>query len=201
MMGRTPLTLTIDSAAVEPESDPCATYSDFGQEIALIESARAFAIMQRTVTEIYTKQSVSLGLLQQLARELQEASSNVHCELRSLSPANSLNQQCILRNAVVACNYYFSMVVLSRPFLIASLQAKISQTRAMLQRSIQKTSEYQRGSRLHDDIKQGAMTAIDSAIYTIQLIHELLVASMLFSNMPLVVLVFLYPILTHYILS
>jgi hypothetical protein len=189
MMGRTPSTLTSDSAHSDSElSLSSSSYSDFGQELAMLESARAFAIMQRTVTEIYTKRTVSLGLLQHLARDLQQASSQVPAELQRVAPPGAPVQQCVLRNAVVACSYYFSMLVLTRPFLITSIQSKLSRASAAHPSNAQDYSG--EDGQIESDVIQGAITSIDAATYTIRLLHELLVADLLFHNMPLAMFVY-----------
>lgn len=151
-----------------------------------MESAHAFLIMERIVKEIYTQHTVPLGLLQRLSIELQEASSNVPTELRTLEIPNSshqsphTSQRYILRNASVACNYYFSMMLLTRPFLITSLRAKCNRGRTEGRLKPE-------DSRIYTDIMQGAMASVDAAIKTIQLLYELLEAGMLFNNMPLFV--------------
>ena len=188
MMGRTPSTLTSDSAHSNSEySLSGSSYSDFGQELAMLESARAFAILQRTVTEIYTKCTVSLGLLQHLARDLQQASSQVPAELQRVAHGAPV-QQSVLRNAVVACSYYFSMLVLTRPFLITSIQSKLSRASGAHPSNAQNYSG--EDGQIESDVLQGAITAIDAATYTIRLMHELLVADLLFHNMPLAMFVY-----------
>ena len=144
-----------------------------------MESAHAFLIMERIVKEIYTQHTVPLGLLQRLSIELQEASSNVPTELRTLEIPNSshqsphTSQRYILRN-------YFSMMLLTRPFLITSLRAKCNRGRTEGRLKPE-------DSRIYTDIMQGAMASVDAAIKTIQLLYELLEAGMLFNNMPLFV--------------
>lgn len=184
MMGRTPSTITTDSAPFDDQILPTNfSRKDSGQQLALLESARAFTFMQRTVTDIYTKRSVSLGLLQQLAQELQQASSRIPATLRVITSSDNPNQLCIIRNAMVACNYYFSMMVLSRPFLITCIHAKLSRSKNAY---IDTTATWQdEEGKIHNDILQGAMTSIDAATFTVQLLHELLSADMLFNNMPL----------------
>jgi hypothetical protein len=44
-------------------------------------------------------------------------------------------------------------------------------------------------AQIYADITHGAATSIDSAIKTIQLLHEVMIADMLLNNMPLAVLV------------
>lgn len=62
---------------------------EFCHELGLLESARAFSFMERTVSEVYTKQTVPLGLLQRISQELQEASSQVPDELRTVPTPNT----------------------------------------------------------------------------------------------------------------
>jgi len=184
MMGRTPSTITTDSAPFDSLILPSSSSKkDSDQQLALLESARAFTYMQRTVTDIYTKRSVSLGLLQQLAQELQQASSRIPSTLRVITCSDNPSQLCVIRNAMVACNYYFSMMVLSRPFLITCIHAKLSRSKNA---SMDSTGTWQDDDgKVHSDILQGAMTSIDAATFTVQLLHELLAAEMLFNNMPL----------------
>lgn len=153
----------------------------------MVESARAFGFMQRTVTEVYTKRTVSLGLLQQLAQDLQQASSKVPAELQKVASPGALVQPSVLRNAAVACSYYFTMLVLTRPFLITSIQTKLSRASASHPTNTQ-NSPLEDG-HIQSDIMQGATTSIDAATYTIRLLHEILVANLLFHNMPLAMFV------------
>ena len=190
-MGRTSAILTTDSTVLDEQlllSDPNSP--DFCQELGLLESARAFSFLERTVNEVYTKQTVPLGLLQRISQELQDASSKIPNELRTVSMSNSSAgsprgyQRYILRNSSVACNYYFTMMLLTRPFLIVSLRAKYSWAMA--------TTTIDGGTngadaQLYTDIMHGATQSIDSAIKTIQLLHELMTTDMLFNNMPLTV--------------
>lgn len=188
-MGRTPSTITTDSTTLDKERFECNPLSkDYGQELGLLESARAFSIMERIIVDIYTKRTVPLGLLHQISQELQEASSRVPMELRTLSnpdsPAVSPRgcQQQVLRNAGVACNYYFSMMLLTRPFLITILRTKGS--RANIRAEGRSRLE---DPKIYGDVSQGAMACIDAAIKTLKLLHEVLLADMLFNNMPLFV--------------
>lgn len=191
MMGRTSAILTTDSTVLEEKLLMSNSYSpDFCQELGLLESARAFSFLERTVGEVYTRQTVPLGLLQRISQELQDASSRVPAEIRTLivsdsptDPQRSVKH--ILRNASVACNYYFSMMLLTRPFLITSLRAKHS--RAMTTSSTIDGRASHAEAKVYTDITNGATASIDSAVKTIQLLHELMVADMLFNNMPLTV--------------
>lgn len=188
MMGRTSAIFTTDSTVLEEEvltSDPSC--SDSCQELGLLESMRAFSFLERTVNDVYTKQNVPLGLLQQISKELQSASSTVPAELRSLAASDSPttasgSMRHILRNASVACNYYFSMMLLTRPFLITCLRAKHGWSVAKLDGKSSPSDV-----KIYADITQGATASVDSATKTIQLLHELMTANMLFNNMPLVV--------------
>ncbi|KAK6373652.1 hypothetical protein LTS17_008145 [Exophiala oligosperma] len=186
MMGRTPSTITTDSAPFDSLILPSSSLEkDSGQQLALLESARAFTFMQRTVTDIYTKRSVSLGLLQQLAQELQQASSKIPSTLRIITSSDGPSQLRIIRNATVACNYYFSMMVLSRPFLITCIHIKLNRTKNAAMDSTATRNLQDDDNKIHNDIMQGAMTSVDAATFTVQLLHELLMAGMLFNNMPL----------------
>lgn len=192
MMGRTSAIITTDSTVLDEQ--PLVSnsyYPDFSQELGLQESCRAFSFLERTVNEVYTKQTVPLGLLQRMSQELQEASSKVPIELRTVPAPNCLTEssrvsrQYVLRNASVACNYYFSMMLLTRPFLITSLRAKRSHAMTTALKSDGKANPAD--TKIYADITHGATSSIDSATKTIQLLHELMIADMLFNNMPLVV--------------
>ena len=189
MMGRTPSTTASESTDLDGPR-PDSNHPDFCQQLGLLESARAFSIMKRTVIEIYSKQSVPLGLLQYIFRELQEMSSNIPVEMRALVFQRTSDRLCpyhqqnVLRNVNVTCNYSFSMMLLTRPFLIASLRGKYSKRPTGDGTESQADFE---DSQTYRDIVQGALSCIEAAIKTIHLLHELLVAGMLFNNMPLVV--------------
>lgn len=184
MMGRSPTTVFVDSAPFEQQTYlPIPPTLNSGQHLALLESARAFTVMQRTVTEIYTKQSVSLGLLQQLVLDIENARNGLPEELRSTTVSSFSDRHCSLRNCVVACNYYFSMMVLTRPFLVATIHAEPSRLR-----SPPRSNSYDdklADRQLHKHVLKGAITSVESATQTIRLIHDLMRARMLFNNMPL----------------
>jgi hypothetical protein len=183
MMGRTPSTMTTDSYYSEKHSTEALLPAvDSGQQHALLESARAFSIMERTVTEQHSKSTASLARVEALARELQSAASSIPSELRTLTDPSRPEQQQVLRNAFVACNYYFSMMLLTRPFLISSVQVRCRRAATSTPPSDQR-DEFQK----ERNNVNGAMASIDSAVHAIQLIHELLLSDMLFNNMPLVV--------------
>jgi hypothetical protein len=192
MMGRTSAIVTTDSTVLDEQLSMLNSDSpDFCHELGLLESARAFSFMERTVNEVYTKQTVPLGLLQRISQELQEASSQVPDDLRTVPTPNSPSgsprraRQYILRNASVACNYYFSMMLLTRPFLVTSLRAKYSRAATTASKINARANPPE--AKIYTEIMHGAITSIDSAIKTIQLLHELMIGGILFNNMPLVV--------------
>lgn len=188
-MGRAPLTPAMDSAEEDDMQPPDPNHPDKCQQFGLYESARAFSILKQTVLDIYTKQSAPLELLHRLSRQLREMGTELPVELRSISPSAFPEHKCprtrqlIIRNASVACNYYFSMMLLTRPFLIACLRAKYSKSPGTAQ-SPELGAE---SSEVDKTVKHGAMTSFDTALKTIQLLHELYVAGVLYNNMPLAV--------------
>ncbi|KAK4065284.1 transcriptional regulator family: Fungal Specific TF [Trichoderma harzianum] len=192
MMGRAPLAAAVDSAEEEDNRQPDPKHPDKCQQLGMYESARAFSILKQTVLEIYTKHSAPLERLQRLSRQLREMGTALPFELRSISPAAFPEHKCpktrqlIIRNATVACNYYFSMMLLTRPFLIACLRAKYNKTPKSTQ-SPESNGGCQESSEVDKNVKHGAMTSFDTALKTIQLLHELYVNGVLFNNMPLVV--------------
>ncbi|KAL5359376.1 hypothetical protein BJX96DRAFT_183725 [Aspergillus floccosus] len=191
MMGRSSSTSNTDSTPVD-DGDPNRDNVDdeFNQSLSMTESLRAFLIIERAVNKVYTKETVSLGILQSLTRELQENSINLSktfCTPAAATQSSQGNaQQLNLRNAHVACSYYFAMMLLTRPFLITSLRAKSSMEHMESEQSNGFNSNGAGGS-ISSEIFSGAMTCIDSATYTVQLLHELLTAKMLFNNMPFIV--------------
>lgn len=198
MMGRTSSIITTDSSFDDPPPISRWTCPDFCQELGLLESARAFSFMEETVNNVYTEQSIPLGFLQQISQKLKEASLKIPTELRTVKISNiaseslQISQANILRNACVACNYYFSMMLLTRPFHITCLQAKYCvRTCSRLNGNTDGTGF---DTKVYTDIMHGAMTSIDSATKTIQLLHELKVAGILFNNMPLLVYVLYFSI-------
>ncbi|UKZ53339.1 hypothetical protein TrVGV298_007131 [Trichoderma virens] len=192
MMGRAPLTCAMDSAEEDDDQQPEPSHPDKCQQLGMYESARAFSILKHTVLEIYTKHSAPLELLQRLSRQLREMGTMLPFELRSISPMAFPEHKCpktrqlIIRNATVACNYYFSMMLLTRPFLIACLRAKYNKSPKATQ-SPELNNGCQDSSEVDKNVKYGAMTSFDTALKTIQLLHELYVSGVLFNNMPLVV--------------
>jgi len=184
-MGRTPSTLTTDSCYSDKQvQDQNMSGSDSGQQLAVTEAVRAFSILERTVSEIYTKNTASLAHLESLARELQAATSSIPPELRTVTAAESPEQRHVIRNAHVACSYYFSMMILTRPFLISCIQQKCGRAGDKSRADVPLTEG--EDSPLSPEITQGALASIDSAIHVTQLIHELLTTHMLFNNMVLI---------------
>ncbi|KAL7935626.1 fungal-specific transcription factor domain-containing protein [Trichoderma chlorosporum] len=192
MMGRTPLISAADSIGHEDDRRPDPNHPDKCQQLGIYESARAFSILKQTVLEVYTKNSAPLELLQRLSRQLRNMGAVLPVELRSISPAAFQEHKCpktrqlIIRNATVACNYYFSMMLLTRPFLVACLKAKYNKTPKTTQ-SPELNAGYQESAEVDKSVKHGAMTSFDTALKTIQLLHELYVSGVLFNNMPLAV--------------
>ncbi|KAH0499570.1 hypothetical protein TgHK011_006753 [Trichoderma gracile] len=193
MIGRAPMTSAMDSAEEDFEDyrqRPDPKHPDKCQELGLYESARAISILKQTLLEIYTKRSAPLGLLQRLSSKLRQMGTELPSEIRSISPAAFSDNKCpktrqlIIRNATVACNYYFSMMLLTRPFLIACLRAKYSKTPTTVGSEMRDGEE---SSEVDKSVKYGAMTSFDTALKTIQLLHELYVAGVLYNNMPLAV--------------
>lgn len=191
-MGRAPLTSATDSSKEGDNQRPDTSHPDKCQQFGLYESARAFSILKQTVLEIYTKHSAPLELLQDLSRQLREMGTELPIELRNISPLAFPEHKCpktrqlIIRNASVACNYYFSMMLLTRPFLIACLRAKYNKSPRTTQ-SWEEHADHEDSSEVDKSVIFGAMTSFDTALKTIQLLHELYVSGILYNNMPLVV--------------
>lgn len=186
MMGRTPLTMTTDYYySDEHVKQMSSSDNDTGQQLALFEATCAFGILERIVAEIYTKNSASLAQLETLAHDLQAATARIPSQLRTVTSTEDLAQIEVIRNAHVACSYYFSMMLLTRPFLIAVIRRQHHLTEDT---SIVNTQSSPPGDPMLDaNITHGALTSIDSALHTIQLLHDTLAAKMLFNNMVLVV--------------
>jgi hypothetical protein len=191
-MGRTPLISATDSSEEGDKERPDPNKPDKCQQLGLYESARAFSILKQTVLEIYTKQSAPLELLDHLSRQLREMGTELPVELRNISPSAFPEHKCprtkqlIIRNASVACNYYFSMMLLTRPFLIACLKAKYNRSQRTT-RSWTQRVDHDDSLEVDNSVIFGAMTSFDTALKTIQLLHELYISGILYNNMPLVV--------------
>ncbi|KAB8231336.1 uncharacterized protein BDW43DRAFT_282791 [Aspergillus alliaceus] len=184
MMGRS--CSTSSTAANADEEDRLISRGNediLSQTLSMTESLRAFLTIESTINKVYSKQTISLGVLQGLATELRERSLALpksFCTPASSSRNASLqDRQWNLRNAHVTCSYYFAMMLLTRPFLITYLRAKFSL------RPSEATTWIPKG--VSSEISDGAAACVDSATYTIQLLHELLEANVLYKNMPLIV--------------
>jgi hypothetical protein len=196
MMGRTPSTMTTDSYSLGKQAEEYnLSSSDPGQQSALIEALRAFSILERTVSQIYTKSNASLAHLESLARELQAATLSIAPELRTVDSFDNSNQRHVIRNTHVACSYYFCMMILTRPFLITSIQQRCS--RAGEATVVDGSPSELKDSSVNAEIMQGTLASIDAAVNAIQLTHELLVTGMLFNNMVLTMCVSSSPLLSH----
>jgi hypothetical protein len=184
MMGRTPTTMANDSRylAKDPIQADQAR-SDAGQQLALLEATKAFSILEKTVIAVDSRSNAPFVPLTKLAHELQTATSNIPPELRQVTSTGVSRKGDAIRNAHVACTYYFSMMLLTRPFLVAC-------TRQRCKRAATNPTARESDSAEpvpSTDMLHGALASIDSAIHTIQLVHDLLTADMLFNNMALVV--------------
>ncbi|KAJ5836055.1 hypothetical protein N7447_002081 [Penicillium robsamsonii] len=187
MMGRS--SSTSDTGFNIDEAQSSTPIEDeYDQSLSMTESARAFLVMEHIINDVYTKRTVSLGLLQSLARELQEKCSVLPKSLRKSSGPTVHGRFCQsiqqrnLRNAHVTCSYYFAMMLLTRPFLITTLRAKTPSGSSRDPHA--RRANNGGNSDISSEIAHGATTCIDSATYAIQLLHELLTANMLFNNMP-----------------
>lgn len=113
-------------------------------------------------------------------------------ELRSINPSAFSEHKCpktrqlIIRNASVAYNYYFSIMLLTRPFLISFPRAKYDKSPGTPQNREQRASR-EDSSKVDISVIFGAMTSYDTALKTIWLLHELYLPGILYNNKPLVV--------------
>ncbi|KAL3496327.1 fungal-specific transcription factor domain-containing protein [Aspergillus germanicus] len=207
MMGRTSSTITTDctvSSAQPPSISDPSTNTTPTQETPMLYSAHAFSFMERTVNEIYTKRTVSMGVLKDLAQELRGAIKSIpHAFSIPTSTAQDtvfsepqLEQQLLLRNANVLGSYHFTMMLLTRPFIVGSLRARLggqsqSQT-ASSSSSATAAAAAGMGSNpqndeVYDELAMNALSCIHAAAETIRILHFLLSSGALYSNMPLTV--------------
>ncbi|KAL2793709.1 fungal-specific transcription factor domain-containing protein [Aspergillus keveii] len=194
MMGRTSSTITTDctvsSTQLPSISDP-STRVPATQETAMLYSAHAFSFMERTVNEIYTKRTVSMGVLKDLAQELREAIKDIP-QVYTISPsmAQPTVSETLLRNANILCSYHFTMMLLTRPFVVASLRARLgAQSTASSATPIATTGipSICQNDEVYDELATNALSCIRAAIETIRILHHLLSTGALYSNMPLTV--------------
>ncbi|KIA75443.1 hypothetical protein HK57_00087 [Aspergillus ustus] len=197
MMGRTSSTMTTD-CTISPTQLP-----NRGDTAPMQLSAHAFSFMERTVNEIYTKRTVSMGVLKDLAHELREAIRTIPAmftiTLTTSPPSGPIAamyyKDILLRNANVLCSYHFSMMLLTRPFVVTRLRAHIAsdstspETDAPAQPSNNNSdtgTDTGRGT-VYDELTTNALSCIDAAIKTVRILHYLLTTGALLSNMPLTV--------------
>ncbi|KAL2813394.1 fungal-specific transcription factor domain-containing protein [Aspergillus granulosus] len=180
MMGRTSSTITTDCtiASVTLPSNPTAAPT---QETAMQLSTHAFSFMERTVNEIYTKRTVSMGVLKDLASELRKAISNIPAAFTISNRPGIISQKVSLGNSNVLCSYHFTMMLLTRPFVVAYLRTRLNASSVP---SIAQTSE---NDSVYDELTTNALSCIDAATETIRILHHLLTAQALLNNMPLTV--------------
>ncbi|KAL3456972.1 fungal-specific transcription factor domain-containing protein [Aspergillus heterothallicus] len=173
MMGRTSSTITTD-CTVSPTPLPATTHNTSPtQESAMTLSAHAFSFMERTVNEIYTKRTVSMGVLKGLAQELRQAIADLPAVFTQAQ--SRISKEVLLRNANVLCSYHFSMMLLTRPFVVASLRTHLSSNSNTDNESV------------YGELTTNALSCIDAAIETVRILYHLLVSQALLSNMPLTV--------------
>ncbi|KAL3442340.1 fungal-specific transcription factor domain-containing protein [Aspergillus insuetus] len=195
MMGRTSSTITTDctvsSAQPPSESDPSTKNTTPAQETAMLYSAHAFSFMERTVNEIYTKRTVSMGVLKDLAQELREAIKDIPQDFGiSASMAQPTASETLLRNANVLCSYHFTMMLLTRPFVVASLRARLGAQSTASSATLIATTGIPSSSQtdvVYDELATNALSCIHAATETIRILYFLLTVGALYSNMPLTV--------------
>ncbi|KAL2869596.1 transcription factor domain-containing protein [Aspergillus lucknowensis] len=190
MMGRTSSTITTDCTVPYTQPSPEAhIHLNSAQERAMALSAHAFSFMERTVNEIYTKRTVSMGALKDLATELRDAISRIPgvftCDTNS-----TISQEILLRNANVLCSYHFTMMLLTRPFVVANLRAHPHPNSSLSHKSSSSSSSIhpvQQNDTVYEEIVTNALSCIDAAIETIRILSHLLTTNALLRNMPLTV--------------
>jgi hypothetical protein len=152
--------------------------------------------MERTVNEIYTKRTVSMGVLKDLAQELRQAINSIPqtFAISTVDQGTVFAQEkpALLCNATVLCSYHFTMMLLTRPFVVASLRARLgalSTTSSTATTAPAGIGSNPQNDEVYDELATSALSCIHAAVETIRILHHLLSMGALYSNMPLTVYV------------
>ena len=145
-------------------------------DVCLLASYRIADIMDEISNKLYGEKAVSTDAAEQLLRKLEQWSDELPDTLRASSILMYPHaQEHTIGSLNVACLYYFAVTLVTRPFLISTLTARV----ASLRQSLLEKPPIQEDP-VHAQL---ASACVDSAIYLVQTCLDVHKADMLLENM------------------
>lgn len=140
----------------------------------LLPNYRLVTIIDRIVDQVYGEKTVSAEIAENLLRQLKRWSDGLPDGLKSLAnSASGRNLEHIQCSLNVACAYYFALTLVTRPFLITTLTARMSR------RTYDPGTSFQEDD-IHDRL---ATVCVDSAMYLVRSCLEANRDGLLLGNM------------------
>lgn len=138
-------------------------------DVCLLASYRIADIMDEISNKLYGEKAVSTDAAELLLRKLEQWSNELPDTVRTSSiPVHPQAQEHTLGSLNVACLYYFTVTLVTRPFLISTLTARVASLPPIQEDPVH---------------AQLASACVDSAIYLVQTCLEVHKADLLLENM------------------
>jgi hypothetical protein len=149
-------------------------------ETGLVASYQLSLILEEIISRLYSEKAASTDTADVLLEKLNRWSEQLPNSLRTPSETedSGVAQERIIGNMHVACFYHFAVILVTRPFLISTLNARLARIHKSLStnRTGTDTPEDPAHSRL-------AVACIDSAVYMLQTCLEVFQSGLLHRNM------------------
>lgn len=175
-MGRPPATSDVDCTVSYSAPD------EDGQEAfdILNSSVQIFLIAEEIVVEVYSRKKISYQLTEGISRRLRDWSIRWLPKLKHViaSPPAEGNGTEVTGACQVLCSYYYSVILVSRPFLMYELHKRLSDSRAG--QPTTQSGHSSGKSKLAD-------ACIDAASFMVEPVAELIDKGYLQGHVPLVV--------------
>ncbi|KAL2163585.1 hypothetical protein VTH06DRAFT_5643 [Thermothelomyces fergusii] len=171
-MGRPPATSDVDCTV------PYRAQDEDGQERfdLLNASAQIFLVIEAIVLEVYSRRKISPRLTEGISRELREWSDRWLQRLRETvdkaapsDPPGTVNGAC-----QVLSNYYYAVILVSRPFLMVELHRRLSEKSLV-------------ADKCHTGKAKLADACIDAAILMVEPVQSLIERGLMTRRAPVIV--------------
>jgi len=168
-------------ASVSSRPSTCSSGADNGRDtvpqIALIANFDMCSIIEDVLRHLEQQRELDFFSTEDLLQRLSQWSANLPAEIRlsSLGPTFVSSQHSqVIGNIHVACLYYFTTMLLTRPFLIQFLMSRLPNISHQASGGVISDSQ---------ELSKIAQVSIDAAKYMSQICHNALSAGLLLDNM------------------
>lgn len=178
MLGRPPSTSDVDCTVKYSSSQDLA---DKDAHIFLDASVQIFMIIERVVVEVYSRKRISLRIANFVSQQLKGWAGQWVRQLMSIVDScsmESMDQESIVGACQTLSSYYYSIMLLTRPFLIYELYEYLGATL----RGQSSRAENQQKKKFAD-------AALDAAAAFVDVLRKVLATGKMPYRMPLVVYV------------